>query len=119
MLEENGTELSRAESDIGGYVAFGEPDGSFSRTLGGQVPTMNKLDALIGKLPHSAIPQDQTEYEQYRLPPRKTWSFGPILEDMIRAADDSEGRKLYGESGHEYYEMPIGKWNVGRKMQYW
>lgn len=94
-------------------MAFGEPDGSFSRIHGGQVPTMIKVDDTIGKLPHSAIPQDQTEYVKYNLPSRKTWSFGPILEEMIHAADDSEGQKLFTDCGHKYYEMPIGKWLPG------
>ena len=99
-------------------MAFGEPDGSFSRTHGGQVPTMTKVDATIGKLPHSAIPEDQSEYVKYKLPSRKTWSFGPILEDMIRAADDSAGRKLFTNNEYKYYEMPIGKWGNGETIQY-
>ena len=84
-------------------MAFGEPDGSFSRTHGGQVPTMTKVDATIGKLPHSAIPEDQPEYVKYKLPSRKTWSFGPILEDMIRAADDPAGD--LGDAEEEFEDV--------------
>ena len=96
-----------------GYVAFGEPDAHYCKTLGGaQSSAMQRMDQMIISLPHSA-PTPLID-EDKDLPPRKSWSIASILADMIKLAVDADGRRLFDDVEQRLYKTPIGPWPKGK-----
>ncbi|KAH7921937.1 hypothetical protein BV22DRAFT_692390 [Leucogyrophana mollusca] len=90
----------------GGYVAFLEPDESFSGKTGTRTPALVEVDRVMMMSPHTP-PAKAGERDATK---PKSWSIAKDIEGMIRGAVDAAGCKLFDDVRATAFHMPVGTW---------